>query len=92
MRLPVFPAKRHPDRLSTFVLTMGIVDAVMGGVSGHVSLLVLGMVLVGGAVALRWPRTRSIRRARPGRSPQRLLSEEASRPSLPLLMDTAKRT
>lgn len=71
---------------------MGIVDAVMGGVSGHLSLLILGVLLMGAAVALRWPRVRAIRRGKPARSPQRLLPDTTSRPSLSTLMDTAKRS
>lgn len=92
MRLPISLSKHRPDTLSTFVLTMGIVDAVIGGVSGHGSLLILGLILMGGAVALRQPRVRTTRRGSARtRAPQRLLPE-AARPALPLLMDPAKRS
>jgi len=40
--------------ISSFVLTVGVVDAVIGGVDGHWSLAIIGGTLVGVAIALRF--------------------------------------
>jgi hypothetical protein len=47
-----FAYRREP--LSSFVLIVGTVDAVIGGISNHGLLSALGMSLVGVAIALRW--------------------------------------
>ncbi|MBF2077110.1 MAG: hypothetical protein IGR76_00950 [Synechococcales cyanobacterium T60_A2020_003] len=94
MRSPISIPKRRPDTVATFVLIVGIVDAVMGSVSGHGSLRVLGLVVMGSAIALHWPRSPKPRRVPSGRSrsPQRLLPAKTSRPALPLSIDTAKQS
>ncbi|MDB9313018.1 hypothetical protein PN462_07885 [Spirulina sp. CS-785/01] len=42
------------DPLSSFILTIGLVDAVMGGVGGYWTLFGLGGVTVGAALFWRW--------------------------------------
>jgi hypothetical protein len=42
------------DPLSSFVLIVGAVDAVIGGISDHGVLLGLGVSMVGVGIALRW--------------------------------------
>jgi hypothetical protein len=44
---------RRRDRPSRMVLTIGSVNAVLGGVSLHGSLLLLGLVIMGVGIALR---------------------------------------
>jgi len=45
---------RRRDRPSSFFLTVGSVDAVIGGVSSHGSLLVIGLAVMGVGAVLRW--------------------------------------
>lgn len=50
----MFKLAYRKEPISNFVLIVGAVDAVIGGVGNHVSLLGLGLSLVGVAIALRW--------------------------------------
>jgi hypothetical protein len=79
------------EPISSFVLTVGLVDAVIGGVGGQGSLLLLGLTTVGIAVTLRG----LLMRQRPVNlvdqpAPMRYLPARSSRPSLPLLGLTEK--
>ncbi len=49
-----FERKSRTATLSSFVLTAGSVDAVMGLVGMKESLLLVGLGMVGGAIALQW--------------------------------------
>ncbi|MCW6038379.1 hypothetical protein K4A83_19175 [Spirulina subsalsa FACHB-351] len=42
------------EPISSFILTVGLVDAVIGGVGGQSSLLVLGILMVVMAIVVRW--------------------------------------
>lgn len=64
-------AQRH-DRPSRFLLIVGSVDAVLGSVTLHLPLLILGMALMGTGVALRL------------RRPQRAIAS----PAIPLHLPT----
>lgn len=48
-----FKSGGRKQPISSFVLTVGVVDAVIGGVDGHWSLALVGGTLVGVAIALR---------------------------------------
>ncbi|MBF2047575.1 MAG: hypothetical protein EDM05_009810 [Leptolyngbya sp. IPPAS B-1204] len=73
------------EPISSFVLTIGLVDAVIGGVGGRGSLLLLGLTTVGVAIALRRLLMRRPELPLPQPVPQRYLPARSSRPSLPLL-------
>ncbi len=80
------------EPISSFILTVGTVDAVIGGVDGQWSLMGLGCAVVALAIALRW-RLASFRQTESimePRSPIRYLPEQSSRPSLPMLMTKKK--
>ncbi len=49
-----FKSGDRKGSISSFVLTVGVVDAVIGGVGGHWSLAIIGGTLVGVAIALRF--------------------------------------
>ncbi|NJN87526.1 MAG: hypothetical protein HC881_15975 [Leptolyngbyaceae cyanobacterium SL_7_1] len=72
------------DPVSSFILTVGAVDAVMGGVGDRGSLLVVGLVLVGVGLLWRWSKPR-LREPTIERPPLRALPSQASRPPLPIL-------
>ncbi|MBO9999691.1 MAG: hypothetical protein J7641_11930 [Cyanobacteria bacterium SID2] len=50
----IFRAIYRKEPISSFVLTVGAVDAALGGLGGSGSLLVFGLGTVGAAMALRW--------------------------------------
>ena len=54
MLTQMFKLAYRKEPISNFVLIVGAVDAVIGGVGNHASLLGLGLSLVGVAIALRW--------------------------------------
>jgi hypothetical protein len=73
------------EPLSSFVLIVGIVDAIMGGVANHGGLLGLGLGVIGLAIALHW-RLLQRQQAILDAPPLRYLPERSSsRPSLPTL-------
>lgn len=84
--------RREP--ISSFMLTAGTVDAVMGGVGGYGSLLALGLGAVGISALIRWwlrrhqhqPSVSSMSH----RAPIRYLPAQSSQP-LPRLTNSRKR-
>ncbi|HEY9639921.1 MAG TPA: hypothetical protein V6C57_05525 [Coleofasciculaceae cyanobacterium] len=75
-----FAHRKEP--LSNFVLIVGSVDAVIGGVSNHGLLLTLGMSMIGVAIALRW---QAFQRQQALVEPSRYSLRSAEPPPLPLL-------
>lgn len=73
------------EPISSFILTIGIVNAAIGGVDREWTLMALGLGAIGAAVILRW--WISLRRPiQPIQdSPIRYLPDRSSRQSLPLL-------
>jgi hypothetical protein len=55
MLLPRFLRSTYRrDPIPSFLMTMGAADVALGGVSGHGGLLILGVVMFGGALGLKW--------------------------------------
>ncbi|MBV9390121.1 MAG: hypothetical protein JOZ78_27160 [Chroococcidiopsidaceae cyanobacterium CP_BM_ER_R8_30] len=80
--------RREP--LPSFLITAGIVDAAIGGLDDHWSLLAFGLGTIGLAIGLRWWIV-SQRHINPDRSiVQHYLPPSPSRPTLPTLT-SAKR-
>jgi hypothetical protein len=79
--------RREP--ISSFILTVGAVDAVIGGVDGRLSLLLLGLGAVATAIALRWWLQRQ-KIELPSGAPIHYLPARSSRPSLPMLTTARK--
>lgn len=76
--------RREP--VVSFAVTIGAVDALLGGVSQHFSLLWFGLGLAGVAVALRWWQAQqSIARQEANRPPLYLLPPQSSSRGLPML-------
>ena len=75
--------RRQP--LISFVVTVGAVDLLLGGLEGRGSLLVFGLGTIGAAIAYRWWH---IQRKQVGDFAQpsvRYLPDHSSRPQLPML-------
>lgn len=53
--------RREP--ITGFLLTAGIVDAIIGGMGDYQTLLAIGLGMMGLAIGMRWKLTRSTRRA-----------------------------
>jgi small-conductance mechanosensitive channel len=78
------------EPISSFILTVGTVDAVIGGVDSRLSLLILGLGIVGVAIALRWWLTQRNKIELPTGAPIHYLPSRSSRPSLPMLSVSRK--
>lgn len=80
--------RREP--LPSFLITIGVVDAVLGGFSAHWSLLTVGLGTVGIAIALRWwlLQKRSPEPFQP--VAQHYLPYHSSRPEVPMLSMSKK--
>jgi hypothetical protein len=74
--------RREP--ISGFILTIGLVDAVIGGVSSHWLLLAVGLGIVSVAIALRWWKVQQVR-PEASRPPVYYLPDHSSMQSLPVL-------
>ncbi len=76
------------EPISAFLLVMGSVDSAIGGVGGYSSLLVVGVGLMGSALAYRWLQSQR-QRPCPEKVAQYALPPQSSRP-LPMLSMTKK--
>jgi hypothetical protein len=98
-RLVRSPQGREP--ISRFILTAGLVDAVIGGVGGHWSLLAVGLSAVSVAIGVRWRRGQSKLGSKlesklgpiedPQKTPVRYLPAKSSRTALPMLVSSRSR-
>lgn len=74
--------RREP--ISGFILTLGLVDTVIGGVSSQWLLLAVGLGIVSVAIALRWWKMQQVR-PEISRAPIYSLPDRSSTQSLPVL-------
>jgi hypothetical protein len=80
------------DPIPSFLMTMGAADVVLGGMSSHSGLLALGIIVLGGALGLKW--LQSLRRSDIVVEPlatQHYLPSQSSQAELPMLSITKKR-
>lgn len=85
-------ASYRRDRISSFILTVGAVDAVIGGVDMKLSLFLLGLGMVGVAIALRHWRTRASIPVDGMAGHPLYLPESSSGPAIPPLNSSRKRS
>lgn len=78
------------EPLPSFLVTIGVVDAVIGGLDDRWSLFTFGLGSVGVAIALRWWLLQQHRPEVPRQVPQRYLPPSSSPSPLPTLA-TAKK-
>jgi len=79
------------EPLPSFLITIGLVDAVIGGLDERWSLFTFGLGTVGVAIALRWwlMQQRSSEPSQP--VAQHYLPPRSSRPELPMLTVSKKK-
>lgn len=83
--LRMVKAAYRKEQLSSFVLLVGLVDALIGGTSNHGLLLGLGLATVGVAIVLRWVALqRQMQALQLSPKPVRALPERSTRPLPPL--------
>ncbi len=78
------------EPISSFIVIVGAVDAVIGGVGERWSLLTFGLTMVVLAVAIRWWQTQRRETELADQPVTHYLPPSSSRPALPML-NTAKR-
>ena len=78
------------EPLPSFLITAGMVDAVIGGFDERWSLLSFGLGTVGVAIALRWWLIQQRHSEPPQSVTQRYLPPSSSRPPLPTLTASKK--
>jgi hypothetical protein len=92
MLLPRFLRSSYRrDPIPSFLMTMGAAEVALGGVSSHGGLLILGVVMFGGALGLKW--LQSLRRIDTISEPtvQHYLPSQSSQAELPMLSINKKR-
>jgi hypothetical protein len=92
MLLPRFLRSTYRrDPIPSFLMTMGAAEVALGGVSSHGGLLILGVVMFGGALGLKW--LQSLRRVDAISEPtvQHYLPSQSSQAELPMLSINKKR-
>lgn len=73
------------EPISSFILVVGAVNLVLGGVGQRWSLFSLGLVVAMIAVGLRWWQGQKSTAIASKHQPQRFLPPSSSRPPLPML-------
>jgi hypothetical protein len=73
------------EPISAFILTVGAVDAVIGGVGQRWSLLSVGITLVAGAALMRWLQIEKSKAIAIEEKPRYYLPPSSSRTPLPML-------
>ncbi|ACK70486.1 conserved hypothetical protein [Gloeothece citriformis PCC 7424] len=79
------------EPISAFILIVGAVDAVIGGVGERWTLLSLGVSIVFLATILRWWKTQQVKAMVSQETPKGYLPPSSSRTPLPMLMNEKRR-
>jgi hypothetical protein len=94
MLLPRFLRSTYRrDPIPSFLMTMGAAELALGGASSHSGLLILGVIMFGGALGLKW--LQSLRRLDitidEPLAAQHYLPSQSSQAELPMLSIPKKR-
>lgn len=77
----LFPKTYRRESVSSFIFILGVVDAVIGGVGEHWTLLSFGLLIVLTAILLRWHKLRKAKAIVANKSPQYFLPPSPPRPN-----------
>lgn len=80
----IFKSAYRREPVLSFLVTVGAVDAIIGGLSQHGSLLFFGVSTVGVAIALRWWQVQRSKALQPEQAPKYYLPPRSTR-HLPVL-------
>lgn len=86
----VLKSAYRKEPISSFIILVGAVDAVIGGVGERWSLLTFGLVMILLAVAVRWWQTQRRESEFVEQPVTRFLPPTSSRPALPTLNYTKR--
>ncbi len=75
------------EPVSGFILVLGAVDAVIGGVGGRWTLLSFGLLVILTGTLVRWRKIQKAQAVVAQNSPRQMLPPSSSRPPLPMLMN-----
>lgn len=81
----LFKKTYRKESVSGFILIIGAVDAVIGGVGGRWTLLSFGLSMILASMLLRWYKLQQAETVVTNKSPRYFLPPSKSRPPLPLL-------
>lgn len=84
-------AAYRKEPISSFIVIVGAVDAVIGGVGERWSLLTFGLMMVVLAVALRWWQSQRQEAEQSSQPVTHFLPPSSSRPALPMLSVTKRK-
>jgi hypothetical protein len=87
----MFKSAYRREPIVSFIITVGVVDAMIGGIGASWSLLSFGLGTVGVAVAVRWWQSPGSKVESPEAAPEYYLPSSSSRPPLPMLNPKHKR-
>ncbi len=79
------------DPIPSFLVTMGVADIALGGLSSHGGLLILGLLIAGGALGMKWIQGQRRNDLFTEPLPQRYLPPSPSQTELPMLSIHKKR-
>jgi len=80
------------EPISSFIVIVGAVDAVIGGADESLSLLTFGLGTVGVAIAWRWWQLQRQQAEIPDPTPKYMLPPQSSRQALPLLTSAKRKS
>jgi hypothetical protein len=90
--LPRFLSRIYrKEPISSFILTVGVVDAVIGGVGGKWSLFSFSVVMLLLALGVRWWYLQSPDKTLTAKTPRRYLPPSSSSQALPMLVNDKQR-
>jgi hypothetical protein len=78
------------DPISGILLTMGLADIALGGVSGHGGLSLFGVIVFGAALGSKWIQSQRRSDLMEQQSVQQYLPSQSSQQELPMLSITKK--
>lgn len=91
LRSRFWKAVYRKEPISSFILIVGAVDAVIGGVGDRATLFAFGLLLTLSAIALRWWHVQRSRTLLESGTPTRYLPDTSSQVALPALSNERQR-